>query len=182
MDIRTVQLNENYRIRVTYDECATDPREMQEFISVHTLAQNNRYITIEAGINSFEEELNTIEEYNYNEEELYEAIVKFFTRKNIPYVYQNTHQSTSVWYIEPSELKYFTNPLSCIEECTDEYSQWGRGEVYILTLEKQKTWVEKHNPKNTMHTWEIVESIRDIYDDIYDDDTVRKLAKECFGI
>jgi phage anti-repressor protein len=181
--IKKVKVDENTRITVVYDTYPENPRNWtQEDISVYTLAQNSNFIETTPGTNSLETDLDTIVEYAENDRELYKAITKYFTRKNIPFIIVDKEQSETVWYIEPNMVKDFIHPTECLQACIDEYFTWAEGEVYELILETKKTWIDKDDPTNTMHTWEVKDVVSNIYADLFDDADVIKIAQEHFCI
>ena len=182
--INTVQINEKLRVSAHYDECTEDPRDWDTYVSIHPLRMNGRYIPPNPGDNTNEYEIDDIYSHNDNYET---AIKKHFTRLNTLCEIVNLNCDRSwigefVFYIEPEKINEIGkgHEQHYLDSTIKEYKQYASGEVYSVAIEKLETWANTKG--DTKETWETEDSLCDIYENVYDDDTLLLIASEYFGI
>ena len=182
--ITTVQINEKLRVSAYYDEVLEDPRDWNTYVSIHPLKRNGMYIPPNPGDNTNEYEIDEIYSHNDNYET---AIKKHFTRLNTLCEIVNLNCDRSwigefVFYIEPEKINEIGkgHEQQYLDVTIKEYKQYASGEVYTVAIEKLETWTNTKG--DTKETWETEDSLCDIYENVYDDDTLLLIASEYFGI
>lgn len=185
-----IQINEDTRIVVKYDQDAEDPRNWDPGVSVHPIRTNARYHRIDAGTNSHEHQLDEIIEH-VPEMQRDDALARHFERAKLPFRIVSMMSGRDwigdyVWYAEPEtvaenmELAPLWNGLDLVDGCIEQYRAYLDGEVYGVILEKRVTWQRADDPDVTQETWEHEDSVWGCYLD--GDYTALTVAADHFGI
>lgn len=180
--INTVQINKKTRVAAYYETDAIKPDEFNDVVSVHAIRSNNRYYGPTPGNDTSASVLDEIYQYNDN---YAAAIEKHFKRLGTVCKVVDINSGRDwvgeyVFYVEPTMIKDIGNPEEYLKVCIDEYKQFAEGDVYTVTLEKLQVWKNSRGEKR--EEWEIVDSIGNIYADVYDEKTLLELGLDYFGV
>ena len=170
------KINDTTRIRVDYDygvECPVD--NYGNDIGIFTLTAGHGIKILSNSIDDHNLRLANIQ---YNSSNLQEALDRHFTRAGMNYkIVHLQGYCQSEW---AEVVMYSTMSFDVIDSYVDELKQWWKGDVYILTIETEVTYVNTNNSNDTHTHWEITDSISGIYIDPYDTDKVIDEASQHF--
>lgn len=172
--IKTIAINDNYRVAVSYDDISDCPLTWTDEINAHTIMADRHILNMkELGVYDAEGDaldalIDTIDYYgNGDPEDMDTAVLKHLKRKGyaarIAEVGGRDGWHFAVFYARPDG----GDVNAWLKGNIRTFEQWRDGEVYILTLERRTTWTS--DTGDTRETWEAVNSCGCYYFDGRDD-------------
>jgi hypothetical protein len=181
-----VMLNATERVAVYYDQFADDPRrDWYSGVSMFPIENNDRFDTLlpgdDDGMISLLSDVfagGDWDEDTDDKEQMYVALLNEHNRvwiKKEFTSYRDWVGNYLVWTAPAENAKEYLNSYC------NTIQQWIDGEVYVVALEKMRTYVDESDPERTITRWEIEESVGSVYLDNFNDESILEVAGYTVG-
>jgi hypothetical protein len=184
-----VMITATKRVAVYHDEFANDPRRDDDYgVSMFPIRVNSRFVTLLPGDDAEIHELlrDVYSDNNWeddqNDDDKLAAAVKVLFDNNRPWIdkefssYRDWVGNYLVWTTPDNHVTG-----TFLHDYCKTVQQWIDGEVYVVTLEVLRTYVDQDDPERTIARWECEESVGDVYLDSFTDQAILEAAGYTVG-
>jgi len=161
-------INDNTRIAVYPDyqvECPTE--YWGNDIGIFTMSMAGGLSPLSVEIDDINLRLANIQ---YNSPDFSAAIDKLFRRADMNYRVLHLQGYSQGEWLEA--IIYGTVDDDVLASTGRELDQWFKGDIYMLALETQQTYVNVNDPEDTRVEWVMQDSVSNVYIDAYAYDDV----------